>query len=91
MNPIYETIQDAVIACLEQENEGIWLPDEFEIMIDDAAFQVLLKGLVMPVTRAPMDMKKKRVLLSIQGHRVTIRSDKDPEQWAIILRSEGLH
>lgn len=90
MNPIYEAIQDAVISSLETD-QAIWLPDEFTVTIEDAAFQILLKGLVYTQTGKKLEPTLKRVLLEIQGHRVTVRSDKDPEPWLPITREEGLH
>lgn len=91
MNPIYDTIVDAIISCLEQENEGIWLPDEFEIMIPDDAFKLLLKSMVWTTNKVQVDQKLKRIPLNIMDYRVLVRSDQDPEQWAIILRSDALH
>lgn len=90
MNPIYEAIQDAVISSLETD-ESVWLPDEFTVTIDDAAFQVLLKGLVYTQSGKRLEQTVKRVLLEIQGHQVTVRSDKDPEPWLPITREEALH
>ena len=90
MNPIYDAIQDSVISTLETD-QGIWLPDEFTVTIEDAAFVILLKGLVSTETGKPMAPTLKRVVLEIQGHRVIVRSDKDPEPWLPITREEGLH
>jgi len=88
MNEVYEAIEDAIIASLE---EGPWLPYEFELTLEDAPFQELLKGLVMAGTSKKVDPKLKCVSLRIQERNVTVRSDRDPESWAPISREEALH
>lgn len=90
VNPIFEAIQDAMVASLETD-ESVWLPYEFSVTIDDAAFQVLLKGLVYTQTGKKLEPTLKRVLLEIQGYRVTVHSDKDPDPWLPMTREEGLH
>jgi len=88
MNWIYESIQDAIIASLE---EGPWLPDEFELTIEDVAFRHLIKSLKVTATGKPVPADSVRVTLQIQGKRVLVRSDKDPEPFLPITREEGLH
>lgn len=80
-NPILEAIEDGLMASLETDDAVARLPDAFTIHLDDAAFQVLLKGLVHPGTNKQVDQKLKRVTMRILGFLVTIRSDLDPEPW----------
>ena len=88
MNWVYDAIQDATIASLEA---GPWLPDQFELTIDDEAFQLLIKSLKVVSTGKPVAPTVKRVTLRIQERHVTIRSDRDPEPWLPITREEGLN
>ena len=90
VNPIYAAIEDAVISSLETDN-GVFLPDDFTVTIDDPAFQVLLKGLVFTNTQKPVPPTLKRILLEIQGRKVTVRSELDPEPWLPLPIAEALH
>lgn len=81
LNPVFDAIQDTIIACLEQPNGGCWLPDEFLVTIEDDSFLVFLKGMVDTKDRKPLPQTLKRVSLHIQGYTVIVRSDKDPEPW----------
>lgn len=88
MNFVYEAIEDAIISSLES---GPWLPDQFELTVDDAAFQLLIKSLKVTATGKPVSPDVKRVTLRIQERHVTVRSDRDPEPWLPITREEGLN
>lgn len=89
-SPFYELIEDAIISTLESDT-GAFLPDEFVVTIEDAAFVQLLRGLVSTTDQKPLPPTLKRVLLEIQERRVTVRSDKDPDPWLPITREEALH
>lgn len=88
MNWVYEAIQDAIIASLEA---GPWLPERFELTVEDAAFVQLIKSLVYPATGKKVEPTVKRVTLCIQERYVTVRSDKDPEPWLPVAREDTLH
>jgi len=88
VNWVYEIIQDVIVSSLET---GPWLPDQFELTIQDRAFKILLKGLVVAGTSKKLDPKLKRVTMRIQEHYVTVRSDRDPEPWLPVTRSDTLH
>ena len=88
MNWIYDTIEDAIISSLEK---GPWLPDQFELTIEDVAFQHLIKSLKVTSTGKPVSSAVKRVTLRIQERHVTVRSDRDPEPWLPITREDGLN
>lgn len=88
MNWIYDAIEGAIISSLES---GPWLPDRFELTIEDVAFQHLIKSLKVTSTGKPVAPTVKRVTLRIQERHVTVRSDRDPEPWLPIVREEGLH
>lgn len=88
MNWVYEAIQEAIIASLEQ---GPWLPEEFEICLDDPSFQVLISGLKVVATGKPVPSTIKRVTLRIQEFYVTVYSDVDPSPWLPNTREEELN
>lgn len=90
MNPIWEAIQEAVESSLEHDN-GVFLPDRFTVEIEDEAFQLLLKGLVHTGTGTKLEPTLKRVSIEMYDRTITIRSDRDPEPWLPVLRSETLH
>lgn len=90
MNPIWEAIQESVEFSLESDT-GVFLPDHFTVEIEDKAFQLLLKGLVYTSTGKPMDPSLKRVTIEMYDRKITVRSDRDPEPWLPVLRSETLH
>lgn len=90
MNPIWEAVQEAIESSLEHDT-GIWLPDQFTLEIVDDAFQLLLKGLVHTATQKPLEPTLKRVTVQMYDKKITIRSDRDPEPWLPVLRSETLH
>lgn len=89
-NPIFELIEDSILSVLETDT-GAFLPDEFAVEIEDAAFVQLLKGLVYTTNQKPVPPTLKRVLLEIQDRKVTVRSDKDPEAWAVVPLESVIH
>jgi hypothetical protein len=88
MNWVYDAIEDAIISSLEN---GPWLPDRFELTIENAAFLQLIKSLKVTATGLPVASTVKRVTLRIQERYVTVRSDRDPEPWLPITREDGLN
>lgn len=89
-NFIYDIIEDAILESLIESEKGIWLPDSFEIELEDEAFQAFLKaGLLVEGKQVPLTLK--RVWVTVGETRVLVRSDKDPEQWAIVPFKECLH
>lgn len=88
MNWVYDIVQDTIISSLET---GPWLPGHFELTIQDEAFRVLIEGLVVAGTDEKVSPKVKRITMRIQEHRVTIRSDRDPEPWLPTNPEDVLH
>lgn len=95
MNPFYDIIEDTITEALEREETFWLLPDDFEISIPDDAFQAMLKAGLMysagTVVGQSVPKDTKCITLQILEHRVTVRSDEDPDRWLPILRSDAIH
>jgi len=77
-NPVYDEIEDELIRCVEA---GAKLPEEFTINLDSSEYLALLssgEGLVDQLGRR-ITSTTTRLVLMILGHRITFRSDTDPD------------
>ena len=77
-NWVLAEIRDAVIASKES---CPWLPEEFGLELEDTAFVALITDLKSLKTGKRIPVGVKRISITVQEHRVTVRSDADPEPW----------
>lgn len=78
-NPVYDAIEDELVRCLEQ---GAKLPPQFLITLaEDEYLALIAGGLTNPKTKIRVSHQTTRMTLRLAGYLVTVRSEKDPEDW----------
>lgn len=88
MNWVFQEIQTSIQESLA---DNPWLPWEFTLTIDDTAFIALIGCMKYTKTGQRVPVGTKRILLTILDHKVTVRSELDPEPWMPMPLEEALH